>query len=130
MFGQSSVKHNNKADDLYKFLEEADKAYIKAFETRSIGLLKNHFSRNCCYDISRWIVAAASSRYFSDEKFRQTTWDILEKSDSKIVLEKTCVYKNIKLSLTRSMKISEDYKEKWVVSKTDLGFIIESVVLI
>lgn len=119
MFGWRKGKpHNNMPNDLYEFLVEADRLYIKAFETRSIGLLKNHFTRDCCFAISRWILAEASTRYFSDEKFRTTSWDILSQSESTIVVSKECVYKDIHLTMTKQMKVSDDYKEEWTIFVT------------
>lgn len=115
MFGIRKKKSNNIASDLSYFLDEADRLYIRAFETRSIGILKTHFTVECCRMISRWIVAEASSRYFSEERFRDTLWEVTEESPTMISVIKKCVYKDIKLSLTRTMKVSEDYTELWCI---------------
>ena len=116
-------------EDLMSFLEEADELYIRAFETRSIGILKNHFTRECCLNISRWIVNEASSRFFGDKKFRNTTWKMVENENNKYVIIKTCVYKDIRLTLSRTMKVSEDYKERWTVQVTPEEYFIQSVCL-
>lgn len=126
MFGFKKDK-DNFADDLQGFLEEADALYIKAFETRSIGLLKNHFTRECCYGISRWILAEASSRYFSDAKFRETTWDVVERTDTHVKVIKKCVYRDIRISFSRSMKVSDDYKECWDVDVTPDEYWVSNV---
>lgn len=129
MFGKKKKnKQTGIADDLYEFLEEADKLYIRAFETRSIGLLKDYFTRNCCMAISRWIVAEASSRYFSEERFRNTTWEILEESSAQVVLRKQCVYRDVRLTASRSMKISDDYEELWTVEVSPEEYWVSSVV--
>lgn len=122
-------KQNGIADDLLEFLNEADALYIKAFETRSIGLLKNHFTRECCYAISRWIVAEASSRYFSDEKFRNTIWAVEQDNGSSIVLTKECTFRDIRISIGRTMKVSDDYKETWTINVTPDEFWVSDVVL-
>lgn len=127
MFGRKPKSHNGIPNDLYDFLEEADALYIKAFETRSIGVLKEYFTKECCRAISLWIVAEASSRYFSDEKFRETTWTILTQTAEEITLQKECVYRNIRLSLNRTMKVSDDYKEQWTVKVTPEEFWVTSV---
>ena len=130
LFGKNKNKSNNGiADDLYEFLEEADKLYIKAFETRSVGLLKEHFTLECCRAISRWIVAEASSRYFSDAKFRTTTWNIIDNGTDFTRLEKSCIYKDIHITVSRTMKVSDDYKEIWAVKITPDEFWVESVTL-
>lgn len=128
MFGKKNNKQTGIADDLYEFLEEADKLYIRAFETRSIGLLKDYFTRDCCMAISRWIVAEASSRYFSEERFRNTTWEILEESSTQVVLRKQCVYRDVRLTASRSMKISDDYEELWTIQVSPEEYWVSSVV--
>lgn len=128
MFGKKKKdNHSGLPDDLYEFLEEADSLYIRAFETRSIGLLKDYFTRDCCRAISSWIVAEASLRYFSDEKFRTTTWEIVSESPTQISLIKDCVYKDIRLTVSRSMKVSDDYREVWNVMVTPEEFWVTSV---
>lgn len=127
MFGKKKRLDSGIADDLYEFLEEADKLYIKAFETRSVGLLKEYFTLECCRAISRWIVAEASSRYFSDAKFRSTVWKIVQDDSELMTLEKSCTYKDIHITVSRTMKVSDDYKEMWVIRVTPSEFWVESV---
>lgn len=123
-FGKNKATSKNK---LQKFLDEADECYIKAFETRSIGVLKKHFTLECCRKMSVWIVNEASSRFFGDEKFRTTTWTVLEETDSLVTIQKECTYKNIKISMSRNMKVSDDYKEVWTVEVTPDGYMVRSV---
>lgn len=131
MFGFGKKKnndnHNGIPKDLYEFLEEADKLYIRAFETRSIGILKNHFTRDCCRAIGNWITCEASSRYFSDEKFRTTTWEVVKDNGTDMIIDKTCIYRDIKLTMSRTMKVSDDYKERWVIDVTPSEFMVSSV---
>lgn len=123
-FGKNKATSKNK---LQKFLDEADECYIKAFETRSISVLKKHFTLECCRKMSVWIVNEASSRFFGDEKFRTTTWTVLEETDSLVTIQKECTYKNIKISMSRNMKVSDDYKEVWTVEITPDGYMVRSV---
>lgn len=127
MFG---LFKKDKSDDLEKFLNEADALYIKAFETRSIGLLKNHFTRECCINISKWIVAEASLRYFSSSKYRSTTWTKKSSNGSKITYIKTCIYKDIKINIARSMKVSDDYSEEWIIDTSNNEYKVASVTLL
>lgn len=119
MFGRKkNTKSNGIAEDLSMFLDEADARYIKAFETRSVRVLKEYFTKDCCIMMSRWIVAEASSRYFSEERFRNTYWEITEQSPTQIVVHKKCIYDDIHLTISRVMKVSEDYEELWYISVT------------
>lgn len=125
MFGRKDK--DKTADSLISFLEEADKLYIKAFETRSIGVMKSMFTRECCYAISRWIIAQASSRYFSDDKFRCTEWNVLQRTQTYAMVQKTCTYRDIKLSSKRSMKVSDDYSEVWEIEISPSGFVVTNI---
>lgn len=107
-----------------KFLEEADDRYISAFETRSIGLLRGYFSRNCCQTISCWIVAEASSRFFGNKKYRKTEWKLVEQDGPIQVYLKSVIYKTIHIGLFKTMKVSEDYNETWVVD-TDSDCVVD-----
>ena len=130
MFGKKKNKQvntNGVDDELNDFLEEADSLYIKAFETRSIGVLKDYFTRECCIALSRVIVATASSRYFSEERFRNTTWEIINRTETNVVVRKRCIYNDIHLTVTRTMKVSEDYEEVWYISVTPDEFWVTKV---
>ena len=127
MFGIQKRQGSNVTAELQEFLEEADERYIKAFETRSIGVLTEYFTRDCCRMISRAILAEASFRYFSDAKFRETTWNIISETPTVIEVEKQCIYRNVKLSLTKSMKISDDYVEKWTVQVSPEEYWVSNV---
>lgn len=128
MFGKKKRIPDNMPDDLYEFLEEADRLYIRAFETRTIGILKEYFTRDCCFAISRWIVAEASARYFSDPRYRKTSWNILSQTETEITVEKECIYKDIHLTMSKQMKVSDDYKEKWTVFVTPDEYWVSDVV--
>lgn len=113
--------------DLRSFLEEADALYIKAFETRSLGCLKEYFTRECILMLSRWIVNEASSRFFGDKKFRNTSWEMIQKDSNQCIVIKTCIYKDIHLTMSRSMKVSDDYIERWIIQVTPDEYWVQSI---
>lgn len=113
--------------DLRSFLEEADTLYIKAFETRSLGCLKEYFTRECILMLSRWIVNEASSRFFGDKKFRNTSWEMIQKDSNQCIVIKTCIYKDIHLTMSRSMKVSDDYIERWIIQVTPDEYWVQSI---
>ena len=132
MFGfkkNSKEKRANSGipDDIYEFLLEADRLYIKAFETRSVGLLREFFTRDCIFSLGNWIANEASSRYFADEQFRDTSFELLSSSGQNIRVRKTCIYKDIRLTLSRTMKVSEDYMEDWVLNITPNEIWVQSI---
>ena len=96
------------------WLKEADRAYIKAYETRDIVVLKNWFSRDCCIKLSRVIVATASTRLFVAESFRDTQWTCITKDDSTAVYQKSVKYDGVKIA-SYKMAVGEDYEETWYI---------------
>ena len=127
MFGKRKDNPYGVEPDLYDFLKVADAAYIRAFETRSVGLLREFFTPDCCMAISQWIVAEASLRYFGNEKFRNTKWIVESSEVGSITLIKECIYRDIKLSLSKTMKVSDDYRERWTIKVTPEEYIVTSV---
>lgn len=115
------------SEELKDFLEEADELYIRAFETRSVGLLKEHFTRECCLAISRWIINEASSRFFGDSKFRNTTWELVKVIGNQFHIRKTCIYHDIRIAVTKTMKVSDDYIEEWIVTVSPDEYWVASV---
>lgn len=111
LFGKAASK-----DTLLQFLEEANDVYIRAWETRSISLLKNHFTVKGARGIGTWIVQEASSRYFCDKKFRDVEWTQLERTDNFAKYRLVCTFRSQKLLLSgKSMKLSDDYAEIWSI---------------
>lgn len=114
-------------NDIMEFLLEADKRYIRAFETRNIVILKEHFTRDCCIALSRVIVAEAASRYFSNEKFRNTEWSVITSSPNLGVYKKTVIFENIKVHGSMGMKVSQDFVEQWTISISDDELFVTAV---
>ena len=116
LFGFKKQQSNGIDKGVLKFLEEADRIYIRAYETRSIVLLKDHFCRECVIKLSRIIAANAAGRFFSNEKFRTTKWSLCRNADnSESVYLKEVSYDKIKVAGSYNISISEDYKEEWTV---------------
>lgn len=114
-------------NDIMEFLFEADKLYIRAFETRNIVILKEHFTRDCCIALSRVIVAEAASRYFSNEKFRNTTWSVVQATESLGIYRKSVIFENIRVHGDLGMKVSQDFVEDWTVSISDEDLFVTAV---
>ena len=134
MFGlskhvQDPIEESNVGDELLSFLNEADDRYIYAFESKSPGALKGFFSIDCIKMIMRWSLIDAGARYFSDKAFRRTSW-LIDNPENPQPITKTCVFDNVKVALARTIKVSEDYKERWVVRNLGDSFIVEDIKLL
>lgn len=132
MFGKKKKKtvQSDIPDDILEFLEEADKRYIRAFETRSIVPLKEYFTRQCMVKLSNMIANQASSRYFGSDKFRTTSWVVIQKPDSIGVFKKVVEYESIKVHGSVGMKISADYDEAWTVEINDDDLFVSDLTII
>lgn len=130
LFGKKKKNNSGIPDDILEFLQEADKRYIQAFETRSIAVLKDYFSRKCMVKMSSMVVNQASSRYFGSDKFRTTSWVVLQKEGEFDVFKKVVEYESIKVHGSLGMKMSQDYDEKWCVIVTDEDLIVDDIIII
>lgn len=128
MFGKKvRVKGDGIPGDILGFLDEADKLYIKAFETRSIRVLKDYFSKDLCMRLASTIVAEGASRYFGNEKFRLTEWKPIQVSESEGIYEKSVVYDSVKVAGSFNLKVSTDYVEQWKISITPDELMVSDV---
>lgn len=127
LFGKKKKVISEIPEDILEFLEEADKRYIRAFETRSIQPLKDYFSRKCMVKLSSMIANQASSRYFGSDKFRTTSWVVIQKPESIGVFKKVVEYESIKVHGSMGMKISADYDEEWTIIITDDELIVDDI---
>lgn len=129
-FGKKS-KDGSSGKNVLKFLEEADKLYIRAYETRSIVILKDDFKRDCVIKLSRIIASDGAGKFFGNEKFRETIWSLLRGDElSELVYLKQVSYSKIKVAGSFSMSVSEDYKEEWTVVVEDGKFMVSNIELV
>lgn len=130
LFGKKKKTVSEIPEDILDFLEEADKRYIRAFETRSITPLKDYFSRQCMVKLSNMIANQASSRYFGSDKFRTTSWVVIQQPNSIGVFKKVVEYESIKVHGSMGMKISADYDEEWTVLIDDEDLFVNDITII
>lgn len=115
-------------EELLQFLDLADSAYIEAYETRNLAILKDFFTRDCILSVGSLIRSTASMRYFANEKFRSTSWQILNSIGEKITVRKSVVFSDIRLHGSTKMKISQDYEETWEIIVTEEEMLVSNVV--
>lgn len=80
--------------------------------------------------MSSMVVNQASSRYFGSDKFRTTSWVVLQKEGEFDVFKKVVEYESIKVHGSLGMKMSQDYDEKWCVIITDEDLIVDDIIII
>lgn len=103
---------------------------MRAYECRDIVILKEFFTKECAVKIARAAASSGASRYFSVDKFRNTTWrKVEEESDGVLKIFKSVEFKDIKIAGGTHMKVSTDYQEYWFVSASD-GFKVTNIELV
>lgn len=111
------AKTNALPKDLLKFLDAADEDFIYAYETRKYGVLSDRFTHNAMRIISMMVSIDGGTRYFGKRNMRNTTWEVIDDDYDQMRVQKTCVYKNIHVTLFKTIKASEDYTCEWVLKK-------------
>ena len=125
-------KESNSLDrKLLKFLEEADKLYIKAYQTRSIVCLKEHFTRDCVMKLSRIIPSEAAGRMFVNPMYAETKWSLKEAlTNTRSIYLKEVVCDKIKVSNSFKIGVGDDYNEEWTVDSSTGQLLIVDVKLL
>ena len=98
-------------------LEELDRLYIKAYETKSIGVIRDRCSTEFLYKLAKLYII--QPRYFSEEVYRTNEWTVIETNGVHWTLKKKCKYLEVKVGLFRKTKVSANYSEEWVVDSTE-----------
>lgn len=103
-------------------LDKLDALYIRAYETRSVNILKPFCKPEFLYKLAR--LFSLRPRYFADPMYRENSWELTSKNGSEEVYVKTCTYKVARLGPIKKVKISEDYSEDWKVLNSGKGYTI------
>lgn len=104
---------------LLDFLTLADETYMKAFMMKSVKVLNEYFSRECCIKLARVVYSEGNCRFFGTEKFRTTTWTVKKSDSEKLFLIKEVVFDKVKVSKSFKMQIADDYSEEWCVAASN-----------
>ena len=103
--------------DLVKFLDVSDNLYIQAYQTRRFTTLSERFTKEAIIAINSRLIASNGIRYFATKKYRNNTWELIGDMGNTIEVKKTQLYKDIHISLFRTIKASANYEETWTVER-------------
>ena len=111
-----------------RFLDMADEAYIRAYETRNLPCLKDFFTRECILRLGSLIANTAGGRYFANDKFRTTYWTPISRPNEKTwIVQKDVVFSDIHVAGSMRMKVSQDYTEMWTLYVTEEELLVSAV---
>lgn len=126
MFFKKEKEQSNLPRSLLSFLNEADNAYMLAFETKATSRLRKWFGPNACIYITN-AVHTDCFRFFATDKFRKTKWTNTGGDDVDFTLMKEVVFDTAKLSKGYNVKIGQDYTELWHILVINGQYVVESV---
>lgn len=98
---------------LIAFLEEADNAYIRAYQYRSLGQLIQFITRELAIEMQQKIT------YYNDKIWgtpahRHRTWSVVSTDGAVITVRKELTFKKVKYGKMR-VKLGDDSVEYWKI---------------
>lgn len=107
---------NKKTDSggILSWLNEADKHYSLAFQTKSIGQLQNYVSRDCAVDLIDKI-RAGEKAYAGLDRYKHVEWFKKSSDGNTATFIKDVHYDHVKFSHGVVAPVGDDHKERWVV---------------
>lgn len=127
MFG--FLRRKKKSDALAAltvFLDEADEALIRTYETRQIKWFTSYASSSVlCFVVDK--LNSGESILFGTKNYRMRSWSVLENKESVIIVQKQLRHRHVRLNKTIYVAIGEDVDEVWHVSITGNKFLIDYI---
>ncbi len=96
------------------FLNEADREYMKAFNTRSVRDLQQYLSRDSNVKVSRRVYGIGT-RYFGSDRFRNTEWVVQSKEGNMTTVQKKVTFDKVKVAGSICIGVADDYDEIWIL---------------
>lgn len=97
-------------------LNTIDLEYMRAYTTKRIDGLRGKLAPACLDKIS-WMVHSFNTRYFADDKFRHTDWQVMNVNGAVYTIKKQVTYDKIHINAAMSINAASNYAECWVISK-------------
>lgn len=103
----------SQTDKLIAFLEDADNAYIRAYQYRSLGELIQYTTRDLAIEMQQKITYY-NDKIWATSAHRQRSWTIVSTDGDIITVRKELTFKNVKYG-KMLVKIGDDCVEYWKV---------------
>ena len=96
------------------FLERADDAYSKAFQTKSAAGLDAYFTRAC---LSKMLerIRMSEKAYSGLDRYKHVEWKKLDENDVETHYLKTVTYDNVQISKGISAPVGTPHSERWTL---------------
>jgi len=115
----ASMMKQSDINTLLAFLNEADNAYIRSYQYRSLGELIQFTTRELAMEMQQKIT------YYNDKiwgtpKQRQRTWSVVSTDGTSIIVRKELTFKKVKYG-RMLVKLGDDTVEYWKVKYDNLN---------
>lgn len=107
-------KKTDSGGGILSWLNEVDKCYSLAFQTKNIGQLQNYVSRDCAVDLIDKI-RAGEKAYAGLDRYKHVQWFKKSADGDTVTFIKDVHYDHVKFSQGVVAPVGDDHKEKWVV---------------
>lgn len=111
--------------DLINFLKQVDELYMASYSLKSTRDIARFLTPACRHKLST-VICSINTRYFGDEKYRRTTWSLLEEQPNCYRISKDVKFDHVKVAGKLSIQVASDYKEVWTIAKGS-GFLVDSI---
>ena len=112
-------------NDLFKFLDKADDAYMKALESKNLTYFQPYASLAVLRRLQNRM--KAEEPYFGLARYRKRTWSIVSVTQELYTIEKNLSHDNIKVTTTVIIPLGEDVHELWTVEQVGGKFTVTDI---
>jgi len=98
------------------FLNEADEALIRSYESRDIRPFASYADPRLTFWLTDSIIV--NKNLFGMRAYRIRSWEVIRKTDANVVVIKRLTHQHVRLSKQISMAIGDDVTETWSVDVT------------
>lgn len=96
-------------------LNKIDLEYMRAYTAKSAEGLRGLVDP-ALLDKINWMVHCFNTRYFADDKFRHTKWEVISRNGNICTLKKSVTYDKIRVNAAMSINAASNYAERWIIN--------------
>ena len=96
------------------FLDKAEIAYTRAFQTKNAAGLDTYFTRACLTKMLERM-RMSEKAYSGLERYKHVEWKKLDEDDSSVHYLKTVTYDNVQVSKGISVPVGTAFTERWTL---------------
>ena len=116
LFSSFKKGGSNVSNSTLNWLNDADEAYLKAFNTSSMAGCEKYFSRDVYRKIAE-DVRRLGKTYSGITRYRHVTWKMVEQG----VYQRIVTFDQMQISKGIQAKVGDDSTEEWSLGATDDG---------